>query len=559
MPLAELGLFHQTAFLLLAAALAGLLALRLRQPLVTLFIAVGILAGPSGVGIVEATEQLELLATIGIALLLFVVGLKLDVRLVRTIGAGVVAAALVQMTLSGGAGFVLGRAFGLGNLEAFYLALALALSSTVIVVKLLSDRDEIDQLHGRLAVGILIVQDLAVIVAMIVLTALDSGGGVEAQLTRVLGGGALFLAAVVVATRFVLPPLLHRLAHAQELLVLFAVAWALSLAACADLLDLSKEVGAFLAGVSLASSTYREAIGGRLVSVRDFLLLFFFLNLGAALDIRSLDLRLGALAAACAVVVVLLKPIVTTLPLVLAGYGTRPSVRTGVVLAQVSEFSLILVALGLTLGHVGPDLATVVAVIAVVTITTTSYVTGAADTVAQRVARPLGLLARAHALGEGAPDRRRAPEVVVVGLGRYGGGIMEHARAAGHEVLGVDLDPRRLELLRGRGVAVLYGDAEDPDLPRRLPLADARWVISTLRRPEADLALVRALRHYGFRGGIAVAAHSRDDMELLADAGADEILTPFVDAAAAAAASVFGPSCTPSTGVLDEERAQQLR
>jgi Kef-type K+ transport system membrane component KefB len=243
MPLAELGLFHQTAFLLLAAALAGLLALRLRQPLVTLFIAVGILAGPSGVGIVEATEQLELLATIGIALLLFVVGLKLDVRLVRTIGAGVVAAALVQLTLSGGAGFVLGRAFGLGNLEAFYLALALALSSTVIVVKLLSDRDEIDQLHGRLAVGILIVQDLAVIVAMIVLTALDSGGGVEAQLTRVLGGGALFLAAVVVATRFVLPPLLHRLAHAQELLVLFAVAWALSLAACADLLDLSKEVG----------------------------------------------------------------------------------------------------------------------------------------------------------------------------------------------------------------------------------------------------------------------------------------------------------------------------
>jgi Kef-type K+ transport system membrane component KefB len=542
MPLAELGLFHETAFLLLAASVAGLLALRLRQPLVTLFIAVGVLAGPSGVGIVEATEQLELLATIGIALLLFVVGLKLDVRLVRTIGAGVVAAALVQLTLSGAAGFVLGLAFGFGDLESFYLALALALSSTVIVVKLLSDRDEIDQLHGRLAVGVLIVQDLAVIVAMIVLTAVDSGGGVEAQLTRVLGGGALFLAAVVVASRFVLPPLLHRLAHAQELLVLFAVAWALTLAAGADLLDLSKEVGAFLAGVSLASSTYREAIGGRLVSVRDFLLLFFFLNLGAALDVRSIDLRLAGLAALCATVVLLLKPVVTTLPLVLAGYGPRPSVRTGVALAQVSEFSLILAALGLSLGHLEQDLATVVAVVAVVTITISSYLAGVADAIAWRLSGPLSRLERRSGLGDAAPGRRRAPEIVVVGLGRYGGGIVDHARSAGHEVLGVDLDPRRLELLRERGVDVLYGDAEDPDLPQRLPLGEVRWVISTLRRPEADLALVRALRHYGFGGGIAVAAHRRDDMELLADAGADEILTPFVDAAAAAADTVFGVS-----------------
>jgi Kef-type K+ transport system membrane component KefB len=431
----------------------------------------------------------------------------------------------------------------LGNLEGFYLALALALSSTVIVVKLLSDRDEIDQLHGRLAVGMLIVQDLAVIVAMIVLTALDSGdGGVGTQLTRVVAGGVLFLAAVLVATRFVLPPLLHRLAHAQELLVLFAVAWALSLAACADLLGLSKEVGAFLAGVALASSTYREAIGGRLVSLRDFLLLFFFLNLGAALDVRAIDLRLAALAALCAAVVVLLKPIVTTLPLVLAGYGPRPSVRTGVALAQVSEFSLILAAVGLSLGHVEQELATVVAVVAVVTITVSSYLAGAADSIARRLVRSLSRVERRHWSGDAAPRRHPPPEIVVVGLGRYGGGIVDHARSAGYEVLGVDLDPRRLGLLRERGVSVLYGDAEDPDLPQRLPLGEARWVISTLRRPEADLALVRSLRHHGFGGGIAVAAHQREDMELLADAGADEILTPFADAAAAAAASVLGAS-----------------
>ena len=185
MAVGAIGLFHEAAFLLLAATLAGLLAIRLRQPLVTFFIAVGIAAGPSGIGIVEATEQLELLATIGVALLLFVVGLKLDVRLVRAIGRGAVGAALVQLALSGGGGYALGLAFGLGALEAFYLGLGLALSSTVIVIKLLSDRDEIDQLHGRLAVGILIVQDLVVIAAIIVLTAVAGRGGLALSLIHI--------------------------------------------------------------------------------------------------------------------------------------------------------------------------------------------------------------------------------------------------------------------------------------------------------------------------------------------------------------------------------------
>jgi threonine dehydrogenase-like Zn-dependent dehydrogenase len=225
---------------------------------------------------------------------------------------------------------------------------------------------------------------------------------------------------------------------------------------------------------------------------------------------------------------------------VLLGYQSRPSVRTGVVLAQVSEFSLILVALGLSLGDVERELATVVALVAVMTITFSSYLAGVADTVAWRLTGPLSRVERLHARGDADRAGRAAPEVVVVGLGRYGGGIVEHAREAGHEVLGVDLDPQRLALLRERGVAVLYGDAEDPDLPRRLPLDEVRWVISTLRRPEADLALVRAFRRYGYDRGIAVAAHQQTDMELLADAGADEILTPFVHAAAAAAETVLG-------------------
>ena len=538
--LGDVTLFHQIAFLLLAAAIAGVAALRLRQPLVTIFIAVGFVAGPSVLGVIGESEELALLAEIGISLLLFVVGLKLDVRLVRSIGLGVVVAGAIQMALTGAAGYLLGSAFGLAPLESVYLAIAVAISSTVVVVKLLSDRDEIDQLHGRLAVGILIVQDLAVIAALIVLTAVGAENDLARELVEVGVKGALFLATLAAVTRWLLPPVLHRFAHSQELLMLFAIAWALALAATADLLGLSKEVGAFLAGVSLASSAYREAIGGRLTSVRDFLLLFFFVNLGTALDVRTLDLRMLALAAVCSLVVVLLKPAVTALPLVALGYRPRASLRSGIALAQVSEFSLILTALGLTLEHVDRELATLITVIAIATITASTYLAGGADPIARRLAPRLASLHRSRVREHGEDEADPEPEVIVVGLGRYGSGIIEGAEDAGHEVLGVDLDPRRLDTLRERGLHVVYGDAEDPDLPHRLPLGRAAWVISTLRRPDADLALVRALRRYGFEGQIAVASHAREDMEVLSRAGADVVLSPFADAAAAANRTVFG-------------------
>ena len=542
--LGALTFFHEIAFLLLAAAIAGILALRLRQPLVTIFIAVGLVAGPSVLGAVHPTEELQLLAEIGIALLLFVVGLKLDVRLVRAIGPGAVGAALVQMGLTGAAGYALGLAFGLDGLAAVYLGIALAISSTVVVVKLLSDRDEVDQLHGRLAVGILIVQDIAVIAAIIAMNAVGRGGDLVRELAVVAVEGVALVAVLAAAARWVLPPLLHRFADSQELLVLFAIAWALALAAVADLLGLSKEVGAFLAGVTLASSAYREAIGGRLASVRDFLLLFFFVNLGAALDVGALDLRLVSLAAICSVVVVLVKPAVTSLPLVLLGYRARPSLRTGIALAQVSEFSLILTAIGLGFGHVEQDLATGITVIAIATITASTYLARAGDAVARRLEPRLAPLQRTRVREHGAAGDDPDPEVIVVGLGRYGSGVVDGARTAGHEVLGVDHDPRRLAACADRGLHVVYGDAEDPDLPRRLPLRAARWVVSTLRRPEADLALVRALRRSGFEGRIAVASHAPEDMEVLADAGADLVLSPFVDAAAAATAAMFGEPAT---------------
>jgi len=289
--------FAEVAALLLAAALFGALALWFRQPLIIAFVLVGILEGPTVLGWVTAADQVDLLAKMGIALLLFVVGLKLDLRLVRALGPLAVVTALGQMLFSSLGGYLAARAFGMGSVAALYIAAALAFSSTIIVVKLLSDKREIDALHGRTAVGVLIVQDIAVIAIMLTLTAFDAGGeetGPWQSAAEILAKAAALLTALGIAMRYVLPPLLHRLAASQELLVLFGIAWAVALAAGAEAIDFSKEVGAFLAGVSLASTPYRDALGARLVSLRDFLLLFFFIDLGAALDLRLLGSQAGA-------------------------------------------------------------------------------------------------------------------------------------------------------------------------------------------------------------------------------------------------------------------------
>jgi Kef-type K+ transport system membrane component KefB len=288
------NLFYQTALILAASATLGALALWLRQPLIMAFILVGILVGPSGLALAGVDEGLHLLAEIGITVLLFVVGLKLDLHLIRTMGPVALVLGLGQILLTSLVGYGIAIALGLTVISALYVAVALTFSSTIILVKLLSDKREIDALHGRIAVGLLIVQDIAVILAMIGLTALGAGkasGNLFADSFLVLVKGAGLIAGVGLMMRFVLPALLHHLARTQELLLLFAIAWAVLLAALGDFLEFSKEVGAFLAGVSLASTPFREAIASRLVSLRDFLLLFFFIGLGAQLDLSILGLH----------------------------------------------------------------------------------------------------------------------------------------------------------------------------------------------------------------------------------------------------------------------------
>ena len=534
--------FSEIAAVLAVAAGIGALALWLRQPLIIAFIFAGILLGPVGLDWVHALDQVDLFAKLGIGLLLFVVGLKLDPHLIRSVGRVAIVAGLGQMTMTAVVGYAVALAFGMTPMTAFYVAAALTFSSTVIIVKLLSDKREIDALHGRIALGILIMQDIVVVILMIGLTAY--GGETQEshlgmQTLEVIGKGIGFLALVAIVTRYLLPSLLHSLARWPELLTLFAIAWAIGLASLGTGLGFSKEVGAFVAGVALAATPYKAVLGARLVSLRDFLLLFFFIDLGVQIDMAHLQAALGP-AILLSVIVLVGKPIMVMALVGSMRYAKHTAVTAGLTLGQISEFSLILAALGLSLGHIDKPTVGLITLIGLITIGLSTYMILYSHWLYRWLAPAInifnpGIPHTDEIQNDAAAAIPAAVDTIIFGLGRYGRNLAQELQRHGRAVLCVDFDPERVRSWRQRGLAALYGDLDDTELFHTLPLADAQWVVSTIPDRDKCLVLLHELEQNGFSGRTALTADTIQHREFLLTAGADVVLLPFRDAAAEAA------------------------
>ncbi len=529
--------FVEVAAILAIAAALGALGQKLRQPLIIMFLAAGILAGPAGLGIIASHGSIELLAQIGIALLLFIVGLNLDIHLVRSIGPVALATGLGQIVFTSAIGLLIARGLGLSLLGAVYVAIALTFSSTIIVVKLLSDKNELDSLYGQIAIGFLIVQDIAAIIALVVLTTLGAGapgsGSPFVSVLIVLGKFALFLGVVVLLTWKVIPRLAKALDRSQEMLALFAVAWAVILGAGGELLGFSKEAGAFLAGVSLASTEYRDALGARLAGLRDFLLLFFFIDLGSRVDLSMVGAQIGP-AVALSLFVLIAKPLIVLAIMGLMGYRSRTGFLAGLTVAQISEFSLIIAALGLGLGHIQPETMGLITLVGVATIFGSSYLIIFSGPLYRLLARPLRLFEKRvprREMAQDAPGQAGSIDVILVGLGNYGSGIAGYLLQRGRTLLGVDFDPDALRRGRARGIPVLYGDVTDPDFGGRLPLSKARWVVGTARIRDLNLALLKQMKKRGFEGRVALTAANQEEADAYEKAGADIVFRPYIDAA----------------------------
>lgn len=538
------SVFGEVATLLVLAAAIGFAGLMLRQPLIVSFIAVGLLAGPSGFDVVRSAEQIDFLAELGIAVLLFLVGMKLDVKLIRSLGAVALTTGLGQVAFTAVFGFLIGLALGLGPVASIYVAVALTFSSTIIIVKLLSDKREIDSLYGQIALGFLIVQDLVVVLAMIVLSTLgmgiadDPGSG---RIVAVLGAAAGLLLLVVLFIRYLADPLTRRLARAPELLVIFAIALAAMFAAVADAVGLGKELGGLMAGVALASTPYRETIASRLAPLRDFLLLFFFIALGSSLELSQLGEHFGA-AVIFSLFVLIGNPIIVLAIMGAMGYRARTGFLAGLTVAQISEFSLIFVAMGVTLGHVGQDMLGLVTLVGLVTIALSTYMITYSHRLLAWFEPVLGIFERGNPAREpvdksdGGQSER--VQVVIFGLGRFGTALGQRLQRRGERVLGVDFNPLAVDRWRALGLPAVHGDAGDAERVSVLPVDRAEWVVLTIpaqapgpQQEEPRLSLIQGLKSLDANIKVAATSHSMMETQMLRDAGADIILEPFQDGA----------------------------
>ncbi len=548
--------FYEFAALLILAALAGAFGMVLRQPLIIAFIVIGILAGPSALGVVRSGDEIALLAKLGIAILLFIVGLKLDLKLIRGLGKVAVLIGLGQIFLTVALGAGLSFLLGFSLQIAFLTGVALAFSSTIIIIKILSDKREINSLHGRIALGVLIVQDLVVVFSMIVMAAFSSVGtdgaqtGLMVALFEVVVYTAILLATLALFMRFVALKVVSFMARNQELLLFFAISWAVMLAALCDIMGLSKELGGLLAGVSLASTPFREAIISRLSSLRDFLLLFFFISLGTQLDLSYLDdVLIPALV--LSLFILIFKPLIIMSLCGFLGYRKRTGFMAGLSLAQISEFSLIFAAMALNVGFLTQDVLGLITLVGLITIIISTYLISLSQMLYTWAEPALGFFERKSSYKEGENDTtqtKKAYDIILFGLGRYGQAMAERFLESGKTVLAVDFNPEEVKSWRLRGYDAMYGDANDPEFFHALPLKKTQWVVSALPQhntglthEDPQLVILHSLKDCNFKGHVAVACHTQKSVERFQSLEVSKIFFPYQDAAQQAVEMVLSP------------------
>ncbi|MBI4142376.1 cation:proton antiporter [Candidatus Uhrbacteria bacterium] len=517
------NLFLNLSILLAVTATVAFLVRLLRQPLVVAYLVAGVLVGPAAFDLLGGNGgAYRAFADTGIVLLLFMVGLNFNIRHLMAIGRASVAAGVGQFLFTAVIGFLLLLAFPMTMTARVALAVAITFSSTIVILKLLNDKGDTERLYGRNVIGLMIVQDL---IAIVLLVALSVAG--SSALTAALGvmaiRAAVLVAAIFLLARFLLPVILTAVAASTEHLFLTTIAWCFGVASAVHLAGFSLELGALVAGMSLAASPYQWEIASRVRPLRDFFLVLFFLVLGATLRFTAI---VGALPVGLALSAFILigNPIILYVIYRRLGFTRRNSFLAGVTAAQVSEFGFILLLGVQRLGYIGDDTFAAFTIAALVTIVGSTYlVTYNAQLF--RMLRPL--LTRF-----GRDHRQHEPHAVmydawVFGYHRIGWKVAEALHAQGTTFAAVDDDPRAIARLHERGVPSYFGDASDDEFLESLPLASARLVVSTIPDLEASLVLLQHCRtHTNGRARIIVTAEHARDLDALYAAGADFVMLP---------------------------------
>ncbi len=499
----------------------------LRQPLIIGYILVGILVSPYFFNMTVNQEGIAPFADIGIAILLFIVGLNLNPKLIKEVGLISVITGVGQVVFTAIIGFFIFKLLGFSSIVALYVAIALTFSSTIIITKLLSDKRELESLYGKIAIGFLIVQDIIAVMVSIIISSFGQENVTSAIMLNTLFKGFGVLLAVSLFGYFALPYITKKIAKSQEFLLLFSLAWCFALAALFYALNFSLEIGALLAGLTLATSPYRYEISSKLKPLRDFFIIMFFILLGSQMTFSNFSEYLWPIIIA-SLFILIGNPLIVMVLMGILGYTSRTSFLAGLTVAQISEISLILVALGVKLGHLSSDVLSFVTIVGLITFAVSTYLIIYSHTLYRWLSPVLKIFERnTRKIDKSMPLTKREPyNIILLGYNRIGFSLLKAFPKLKKNYIIADFNPETINKLRQEKVNCIYGDADDIEFLEDIKIKEAEIIISTIPDIETNMLVLKEVRAFNKKSVIILTAHQISDALAYYKEGADYVILP---------------------------------
>ncbi|MBU2634312.1 MAG: cation:proton antiporter [Nanoarchaeota archaeon] len=503
--------------------IAGIMRL-LKQPLIIGYILTGIIISPYFLNIVRSTDTIAVFSQIGVALLLFIVGLSLSPKVIKEVGKVSLVTGIGQIIFTSLIGFFISRLLGFSIIVSIYIAIALTFSSTIIIMKLLSDKKDLEKLYGKISVGFLLVQDIFVIILLMIISSFSgkfsniSNLSVEAIL-----GGVMIIGGFVLISIYILPSLSKFFAKSQEFLFLFSIGWGLGSAALFHYIGFSMEIGALIAGVALSMSPYHYEISSKMRPLRDFFIILFFILLGSQMVFGNIN-QFIIPAIIFSLFILIGNPLIVMILMGLLGYKKKTSFKAGLTVAQISEFSLIFVALGVSVGHLTNEILSLVTIIGIITISGSTYLILYSDKIYPYLSKYLSIFERKKVKEKQEEDKDY--DAILFGYNRIGYDILQAFKRIKKKFLVVDYNPKTIYDLSKEKINCRYGDVDDGEFLDELNLNNTKLIFSTIPEFETNLLLINKIRQTNKKAIIIVVSHDIEEAKIFYDQGATYVVMP---------------------------------
>lgn len=523
----NIGLYELSLFILISSVL-GIILRFLKQPLILAYLITGIIVGYFNWSNNINNEVFKVFSDLGIMFLLFLIGLEINYDSLRMVSRPAIILGLGQIIFTFIIGFLIAQLFDFSLLTSFYISIALTFSSTIIVVKLLSEKKDSTSFYGKLSVGFLLVQDFVAILILIFLNGLSGGinGNILIGKTILtILEGAIVFSLILYLSRKILPLIFDKAAQSQELLFLISLGWLFLVFNLVNKIGFSIEIAGFLAGLGLANSAENFQISSKFKPLRDFFVMIFFIILGSSFAFSFSNIsEIGLQILVFSLFVLIGNPLIVLILMGFMGYKKRTSFMTGVTVAQISEFSLILGLMGLKLGHLSEQVVGLITGVGIITITLSTYLILNSDLIFKKISKYLSIFERRKTSKDEYLNSDFKKPIILIGCHRTGQSILDNVNLK--DLLVIDFDPDIISFLRKKGVDYIFGDIADSDVLEKANFTSAKLAISTSPNFNDNMFILEQVKKLNPRPKLILRAETEKDALILYKNGADYVILP---------------------------------